>query len=126
MGRRLMGYDYASYEEQVKNIISENKRAGRPAIIKQIHNSQKLTPVITILLYWGTEPWESPLDLHDMLRFPSGQEDKVKPFVANYSMNLIQIAFLPKEVRNCFKSDFRLLAEYAACKNDFVGLTKLV
>ena len=72
--------------------------AGQPAFAKRLHYGQKLAPVITIVLYFGSEEWK-------------------KPFVANYPINLIQIAHLPKEVRSRLKSDFRLLAEYAACKN---------
>lgn len=125
MPQRLMGYDFASYEEQIKNLVSKNTNAGKPAVIKRIHDNQKLAPVITILLYWGADEWSTPLTLHDMLKFPFELEEKIKPFVADYPMNLIQISSLPDQVRRRFKSDFRLLAEFVFCKNDALKLMLL-
>lgn len=62
------------------------------------------------------------LTLYDMLEFPPGLEDTIKPFVADYPMNLIQMTKLSKEVRGRLTSDFRLLAEYVALKDDPVTL----
>lgn len=126
MPQRLMGYDFASYEEQIKSLVSENDRMGKPAVIKRIHDNQKLAPVITITLYWGKEEWNTPLNLHDMIKFPFGLEEKIKPYVADYPMNLIQMSQLPEQVLVRFKSDFRLLAEYVACGNDTGKLEKLI
>ena len=36
--------------------------------------------------------------------------------VPDYRMNLIEVAFLPKEVREQFTSDFHLVAEYFYAK----------
>ncbi len=116
MPQRIMGYDFAAYEEQIKELIEENRKAGNPAYGKRIHDHQKLIPVVTAVLYYGTEGWEHPMCLHDMLEFPEDMKDSVKARVANYPMNLIYVAQLPKETRNRLKSDFRLIAEFCACK----------
>lgn len=115
-----MGYDYADYEEQIKKIMDQNKRAGRPAYEKRIHDDQRLVPVVTIVLYYGKggEEWKRPKDLHDMMMFPEGKEEQVRPYVANYPMNLIQVAKLTEEELGMLKSDFRLIAEYLSCGND--------
>lgn len=117
MPQRIMGYDFASYEEQIRHLISDNKKMGKPAFTKRIHDTQKLAPVITVVLYWGDKEWKTPLNLHDLLEFPPEAKEKIKPYVADYPMNLVQVAQLPQAVRNLLKSDFRLLAEYAALKN---------
>lgn len=41
-------------------------------------------------------------------------------------MNLIQMARLPEEVREKLTSDFRIIADYAACKNKPEKLKKLI
>lgn len=118
MPQRIMGYEYASYEEQIRKLMDENRQNKDPAYIKRIHDGQKLAPVVTAVLYWGEEEWEKPRTLHDMLRFSPGQEKTIRPYVADYPMNLIHVAKLPEEVRARLTSDFRLIAEYAANRNN--------
>ena len=120
MPQRVMGYDYADYEEQIRKIMDQNKQAGRPAYEKRIHDDQRLVPVVTIVLYYGKdgEEWKRPKDLHDMMNFPEGIEKQIRPYVANYPMNLIQVTKLTEKERGMLKSDFRLIAEYLACGND--------
>lgn len=121
-----MGYDYGSYEMQIKELEEENRRCGRSAYTKRIHDDQKLAPVVTCVLHWGSEEWQGPKELHDMIRFPKESEGILKPLVPNYSMNLIEVAKLPKEMRERLTSDFRLIVEFFAHKNDLEALEKLV
>lgn len=114
---RALGYDYASYEEQIQEIMEENKKQNRPAYTKRIHGDQKLAPVVTAVLHFGSEDWTSPLSLHDMLEFPEGEEELIKPLVPDYRINLIQMKKLPVEIRERLTSDFRMIAEYVACRN---------
>lgn len=128
MPQRIMGYDFSAYEEQIKELIEENRKVGNPAYGKRIHDHQKLIPVVTAVLYYGTEGWEHPRCLHDMLEFPEDMKNSVKARIANYPMNLIHVAQLPKETRNRLKSDFRLIAEFCTCrgKREFGGGTENV
>ena len=70
MPQRVMGYDFAVYEKQIRDYRKENDKAGNPAITKRIHDEQRLAPVITVILYWGDEEWTRPRDLYDVLYFP--------------------------------------------------------
>lgn len=74
--------------------------------------------MITGVVYYGEREWKYPLRLHEMIQFPDGMEDAIKPYVADYPMNLIQVARLTEEERNRLTSDFRIVAEYLACKKD--------
>lgn len=118
MPQRVMGYEYAGYEEQIGALIEENRKNNNPAYSKRIHDEQKLAPIVTAVLYWGSSKWQGPLCLHDMLNIPSDKKDIIKPYVANYPMNLIDLSNVPKEVRERMTSDFRLLLDYMACKNN--------
>ena len=118
MPERVMGYEYASYEEQIKALMAENRKAGKPAFTKRIHEDQKLVPVITAVLNWGEKEWSGPRHLHEMLKFPEGLEEELRPMAADYSFHLVEMGSLPEEVRNRFQSDFRILAEYAATRKE--------
>lgn len=118
MPERVMGYEYASYEEQIKALMAENRKAGKPAFTKRIHEDQKLVPVITAVLNWDENEWSGPRHLHEMLKFPAGLEEELRPMAADYSFHLIEVGSLTEEVRNRFQSDFRVLAEYAATRKE--------
>ena len=118
MPERIMGYDYAAYEEQIRNLCRQNQEERTPAYAKRLLDGQKVAPVITVVLYYGTkEAWESPLRLHDMLDFPTEVEAIIKPYVADYTINVIDVSRLTEETRKRLKSDFRLIADYLAYKN---------
>lgn len=53
-----------------------------------------------------------------MLEFPPEIEEEIRPLVADYPIHLLEMSTLPEEVRNRFQSDFRILAEYAACRSE--------
>ena len=95
MPARIIGYDGASYRSQLL------KSTGRLP-------KKKLTPVVTIVLYFGLIRWNQPKNLKGILDIPTGLED----FVSDYKINVFEIAFLPEEKVNKFKSDFRLVAKY--------------
>lgn len=118
MPERVMMYDCADYEEQIRKIMDRNRKKKNEAVTKRIHSDQKLAPVITLVLYYGKDEWVTPKSLHDMLEFPEGMEDSIKPYVADYPINLIQVARLTEEERGKLNSDFRLIAEYIARGND--------
>lgn len=118
MPERTMGYDFAAYEEQIRTIMEENRLHGKSAYTKRIHDGQYLAPVITVVLYFGTEEWKGPLTLHEMLEFPPELEKFIKPYVNDYSLNLVQVSKLPEEVQKRLTSDFRIIAEYISAGAD--------
>lgn len=87
---RIMGYDYAAYRSQIDS--AENRRY----------------PVITTVLNFSDTEWESPMSLYDILNIP----EKLRPYVNDYKIHVFNVAFLSKEIRSKFKSDFRIVADF--------------
>ena len=112
---RVMGYEYAAYEEQIDQIRDENKKNKRDAGSRKLFASQKLTPVMSLVLYFGEGRWRKPKRLHDMLRWPENVPERVRQYVPDYPIKVIEVAHLREEERRCLKSDFRIVAEYLAC-----------
>ena len=127
MPERIMGYDYAVYEEQIRKLQAQNEKDGRPAYAKRLHENQRLMPVITAVLYYGTkEEWRHPVRLYDMLDFPAEVEEVIKPYVADYPINIIDVSRLAEKERARLTSDFRLIADYLAYKNNPERLKKFM
>ena len=50
-------------------------------------DTDKFLPVITLVFYYGEKDWDGPRSLYDMLVIP----DRIKHFVGNYPINIIQM-----------------------------------
>ena len=90
---RSMGYDVAHYEQQISTLKHKHHLAGDLSagdFLSGIAAGEKLTPVITLVFYYGEEPWDRSTKLWDMLDF-SGIEPYTRSLVADYRINLIDI-----------------------------------
>lgn len=105
---RVLSYDGAAYRNQL-NLEKEQKRY----------------PVITIVLYFGDARWKKPVTLFECLNIP----EKLKPFVNDYKINLFEITKLTDSQISCFKSDFKVVADYFAKRNkvpDYRGTNDVI
>lgn len=89
---RVLRYDGASYKMQ--------------------EASREKYPVITWVLYFGLERWRAPKSIHESIIKDMPNWKKVIRVVPDYHINLIEVAFLPEEVRRQLTSDFRIVADY--------------
>lgn len=93
MPLRVISYDGIEYGRQTK------KR----------HRYKTKYPVITLVLYLGYKKrWNYPINILDIVKV----DDRLKPFVNDYKINLFEIAYLEEEKTALFKSDFRILVDY--------------
>lgn len=93
----ILDYDGADYESQADRLTSGN-----------LDNAY---PVISLVLYFGTEhKWEAPTSLYECLG--TNLPELFKPFVSDYKINVFNVAFLKDEEIARFRSDFRLVAEH--------------
>ena len=88
MPLRVMGYDGASYRAELQQKVRY--------------------PVITLVLYFGKEPWGRNRSLYDVMDIPKGLES----CVSDYRINVFEIARMPEEAIEYFHSDFRIVADY--------------
>lgn len=115
---RDMGYIYCNYNEQIRRIKCENRERNRNFYAKEIGDKQKLVPVISFILYYGEEEWKSPLSLMDMLDIPEDKKDLIRPFIQNHHIHIIVLSGQDGETRKKYKSDFRNIVDYLACKKN--------
>lgn len=90
-----MIYDALNYGSQVKESAKKHRekhdKLTSAEFLSGFQKSDKLTPVITITLYWGAENWDGPRRLHDM--FENSDEILLK-YIPDYHINLV----VPKEI----------------------------
>ncbi|MBO5534734.1 MAG: transposase [Clostridia bacterium] len=105
-----MVYDSINYADQIKQITRKYRGKNDNAeiafepdgvkiklthaeFLSGLKKGDKLKPVITLMVYLGTQEWDGPRHLHEMLYFP---DERLKAFVPDYKLNLI----VPRELKN--------------------------
>lgn len=111
-------YDALNYGSQVKEAARmhrENKDTKNSAeFLSGFKKTDKLTPIVTITIYWGTDDWDGPTTLFEM--FDKNVDQRLLRYIPNYEIALIS----PNTVKDFskFKSDLGLLLEVIKSSTD--------
>ena len=122
---RNMVYDALAYNKQVDQKTRENRAEGKSSGAEYLlgfRKTDKLLPVITLVVYFGAEEWTGPRDLHSML----DASEHILRFVDNYRIHLITPADFQDENFPKLVSELRLVLEYLKYSKDEDKLYKLV
>ena len=108
---RNMVYDSLTYDKQVEIIAKKNRAEGKASGAEYLSGflkTDKLLPVITLVIYFGPDEWTGPRDLHSML----DANEHILRFVDNYRIHLITPADFQDENFPKLLSELRLVIEY--------------
>ena len=89
MPLRIMGYDYGTYKKQYDSNAKKYQTAKgleEDEYLSRMKKTDRFTPVITIVVYYGEKPWDGAVSLHGMLNIP----EKMKVFVNDYKILLVE------------------------------------
>lgn len=90
-----MIYDALNYGYQVKEAARKHKQdrdyKDSAEFLSGFRASDKLTPIITITVYLGTEDWDAPRKLSDMY---GEVDERLRPFLQDFNANVL----VPREM----------------------------
>lgn len=112
MPLRSLSYDVEEYEEQLRAIKKKHRRKKDlkgSEFLSGMAETDRLSPALTIVLYYGEEPWDGPKSLHDMLDW-KGIPEALKKMTGNYRMNLIEVRRFDRA--DLFHTDLKLLFQF--------------
>lgn len=88
---RVMEYDVYAYRKQYEAIKAKYpKKQGLSDSNEFLSHMRKIDyfcPVITLVVYFGRDPWDGPKSLKDMLNIPF----ELEQYVPEYPMNLLEV-----------------------------------
>lgn len=91
---------------------------------KQNHG---LYPVIELVLYWGTARWKASSNLRQLI---DGSKSKIAEttwkYVDDMQLHVCEMRYLPKEIRERFHSDMRIVLDYLAEGNAYRSDQKII
>ncbi len=121
---RNMLYNAMSYTEQVETIARynrKNKKCSKEDYLSGFRKEDKILPVVTVTLYWGTKPWDGPVTLKDML---VETDEEIFELVDDVNCNLFSIIDA-KEIPK-YKTELKELFEQLNRRNDGEAMKKIV
>ena len=93
---RIMGYDFTAYQNQIKNTwkTKRPKKLTGEEYLSRFPKGETIYPVVTLVIYWGSDPWRGPRSLYDM--FDEEILQRFGNIISDYKINILCPAELQK------------------------------
>ena len=123
---RHMMYDAIKYENQraaIEKGHKEKKDLKGAEFTSGFAKTDRLIPVITLVVYWGSEPWDGPKNLHEMLDIPP-ELLHYKDRIGNYGINLLEVRSIDN--LDQYTGELKALLGFMKYQKDKVALAEFV
>ena len=59
--------------------------------MSRFRKKDRLIPIISLVFYYGSKPWDGPVDLYDMFQLEGTKEENeiLEKYLPNYKINLV-------------------------------------
>lgn len=115
---------FLNYAKQVEAARKKHKndKMSKAEFLSGWSKYDKLIPVITLTVYYGTDEWDGALKLHDM--FDDNIDKDILNLIPNYEVHLLN----PNTITDwdSFKSDIGILFQSISVSNQGGGITKMI
>jgi len=126
---RNMLYDAMTLADQISAVGNSHKNNHDKAsdsaeFLSGFHRSDKLLPVVTIVVHWGADEWDAPVSVQEM--YSEDIDDSLLKYSPDYHINLISPAMMSDEELDIFQSDLREVLKFIKYSKDKQSMQKLV
>ena len=113
-------YDFLQYGKQVSDIATRHRKqkdkAGSNAeFLSGFYRTDKIVPVVTLVVYFGSDEWDGPIKLTDMMEMLS---PTLMEYVQDYKIHLIQPYGISDKELQKFQSSLREVLGCIKYSND--------
>lgn len=120
MPARNMLYDAIQYAKQISDAAKSHKNAKNTGDSKEeylsgFYRTDKLLPVVTLVVYFGANEWDAPRSIHDMMLV---KDERILAYAPDYKINLIAPNELTDEEMAKFRTDLRAVLKYIKYSKD--------
>ena len=125
-GRVTMQYLFANQTRRDSKMIFRKAGYVGSAYREQYDGKAKdVYPVVEIVLYWGEGSWKQNRSIYEMFQ-SRNYPGKVLSYIDDLKLHVFEMRKLPKEIRNLFQSDMRIVVDYLAEGNGYRSDQKVV
>lgn len=113
-------YDMLQYAKQVSDAGKSHRNANNTGdtnakYLSGFYKSDKLLPVITLVVYFGASEWDAPRTICDMMLI---KDERILAYTPDYRINLIAPQELSEEELDKFSTDLRTVLKYIKFSKD--------
>ena len=116
---RNMLYDAMAYAEQVERIArkhrEEHTAMTSAEFLSGMLKTDRVVPVITLVMQLGDEEWDGPTRLHEMM---NTKDKRILEFVPDYRINIISPARIADSEFDKFSTGLGALMQFLKHKNE--------
>lgn len=124
-----MLYDSMQFARQVTKAAKSHRqeKEHKPSsdeFLSGFYKTDRLIPVVTLVIYWGPDRWDGPLTLKEMY---AAADDAVMQYVPDYKINLIAPEQMTDEEMKEFKTSLKevmLYIKYSKDKNKLLEIAQ--
>ena len=123
---RVLQYDAMRLSRQMQRLINQHKEDKdycRANFLSGLLPSDRIMPVITLVIYFGSDPWDAPVYLHELYEC---QEPVFLEYAVDYKLNLIAPALMSDAEIDEFQTGLALIMHYAKRRHDKQALKALL
>ena len=116
--------DAIQYTNQIDDLEKQHKQnrdLNQDEFISGISKNDRLIPVITLTVYWGSDKWNAAKNLHEMLDL---DDEDILKYINNYDINLIEPASI--DDFNKFSTELGSVLEFISISKDKKALRSIV
>ncbi len=123
---KSMVLDGLSYAAQVNHLRDLHRLEGDTStsaeFLSGMHRKDRITPVITLVIYFGVEPWDGPMKLSDMMDI----KGDLAEYVQDYKIVLIDPHSMEEDEYEKFQSDLGLVMRFLHMAQDKTNMKQLI
>lgn len=112
-------YDFLQLSHQVSETAkahrSNKDKASSAEYLSGFHKTDKLLPVLTLVIYWGADAWDGPLSLKEMY---SLTDEEFMKYLPDYKVNLIAPNQMSEEEIGEFHTALKEIMLFIKYSND--------
>ncbi len=129
MAVKNMVYDALQYAKQVERAVFSHKQsgdyknAGSDDYLSGFMKEDRLMPVVTLVIYFGSKEWDGPVSIHEMFE---EQDADILTFVPDYKINLIAPAAIKDDEFDKFHTTLKEVLSFIKYSQNADKLTEIV
>ncbi len=127
MSARILIYDAMRYYKQLQEIAAAHRAANDSTssedFISGFHKTDRLKPVITVVVYYGNKPWDASCDLFGL--FDNCYEEFL-PLMNNYRIKVFEAATMSDEELQTLETSLRYVMTFIKDSNDMEKLNEVI
>ncbi|MDE7477369.1 MAG: Rpn family recombination-promoting nuclease/putative transposase [Lachnospiraceae bacterium] len=105
---RCMELDALSYSYQCRRLSEKAKEKKKlKKYADGVPKGTKIVPIVTLVFYVGSKPWDGPKSVYDMLDIPENMKGWAKRYIPDYQMHIIDAKHLTEEEIDQFEGDLK-------------------